>query len=402
MVPWIKKYEPKNSHEIIGQDEAVKYLKEFITNPKKRKKKAIILYGPSGNGKTSSVYAFAEEFNLELIEVNASDFRNKDSIESTIGHSSRQMSLFGKSKLILVDEIDGLSGHEDRGGILAITKVIEDSAFPIILTSNNPFDNKFSALRKKCDLLQFNSLDHTLILDALKDICRKENLNYDESALKSLARRQSGDLRGAITDLQLISAGASKITDEELEQLGDRMKMESILQALVKVFKTTDPNLALTAFDNVDEDLDKIFLWLDENLPEEYDKPEDLARAYDMLSKADVFKRRIKRWQHWRFLIYINAFLTAGIATAKDEKYKKFVKYKPTGRILKIWWANQKNMKRKAICQRIAEKTHTSQKRVYKDVFPYFRHMFREDKGLAKSFTEEFDLSKEEVEWLGK
>ena len=111
MVPWIKKYEPKSSDDIVGQEDAVKYLKEFITNPKKRKKKAIILYGPSGNGKTSSVYAISNELDLELIEVNASDFRNKDKIESTIGQSSKQMSLFGKSKIILVDEIDGLSGR---------------------------------------------------------------------------------------------------------------------------------------------------------------------------------------------------------------------------------------------------------------------------------------------------
>jgi replication factor C large subunit len=402
MIPWSKKYEPANSREIKGQDEPVAYLKEFMTNPKKSKKKAIILYGPSGNGKTSSVYALAKELDLELIEVNASDFRNKDMINASIGEASKQMSLFGRKKLILVDEIDGLSGHEDRGGVQAISKVIENSAFPVVLTSNNPFDNKFSSLKKNCELLEFKSLDYETIADVLQHICKKEKIEYDESALKSLARREAGDLRGAITDLQLVSAGTKRITDAELEQLGDRMKMESVLQALVKVFKTTDPKIALGAFDNVDEEEDKLFLWIDENLPEEYDRPEDLARAYDMLSRADVFKRRIRRWQHWRFLVYINAFLTAGIATAKDKRYNKFVKYKPTGRLLKIWWANQKNMKRKAICQRIAEKTHTSQKRVYKDVFPYFRHMFREDKGLAKSFTEEFDLSKEEVEWLGK
>ena len=101
-------------------------------------------------------------------------------------------------------------------------------------------------------------------------------------------------------------------------------------------------------------------------------------------------------------MTYINSYLTAGIATAKDEKYKKFVQYKPTGRILKLWWANQKNMKKKAICKRIAEKTHTSQKQVYKNVFPYFQVMFKNDKSLAKRLTEEFDLSVEEVEWLKK
>ena len=191
MIPWIKKYEPKKSSEIIGQDEAIAYLKDFIANTKKRKKKAVILYGPSGNGKTSSVYALAKELDLELIEVNASDFRNKDKIDSSIGEASKQMSLFGRQKLILVDEIDGLSGHEDRGGIQAINKVIEGSRFPMILTCNEPYDEKLSSLRKNCEMLEFKTLDHDLICEFLKDICKKEKISYDESALKSLARRES-------------------------------------------------------------------------------------------------------------------------------------------------------------------------------------------------------------------
>jgi len=46
------------------------------------------------------------------------------------------------------------------------------------------------------------------------------------------------------------------------------------------VFKTTDLKVALSAFDNVDENLDKMSLWIDENLPSEYKNPIELARAY--------------------------------------------------------------------------------------------------------------------------
>ena len=106
--------------------------------------------------------------------------------------------------------------------------------------------------------------------------------------------------------------------------------------ALLKVFKTTDPFVALSAFDNVNEDFDKRFLWIDENLPREYKDPKSLARAYDALSKADVFRGRIRRWQHWRFLVYIRAYLTAGVAVSKDEKYKKMVQYARSTRPLKI------------------------------------------------------------------
>ena len=148
--------------------------------------------------------------------------------------------------------------------------------------------------------------------------------------------------------------------------------------------------------------MDEQFLWVDENLPHEYEKPQDLARAYEMLSRADVFKGRIRRWQHWRFMVYINALMTAGVASAKDEKYHKFVSYKPTGRILKIWIANQKSLKKKAIASKIAERTHSSTKEIMHTTLPYIQHIFRKNKSMASVIAKELKLDKEEIEWLSK
>src|SRR3989338_2554395 len=104
---WTKRYAPKNSSEVVGQEKALISLKSFISGYKKARKKAMILYGPPGCGKTSSVYAVASELNLKVIEINASDCRNKDAISTIIGAASKQMSLFARGKLILVDEIYG-------------------------------------------------------------------------------------------------------------------------------------------------------------------------------------------------------------------------------------------------------------------------------------------------------
>ena len=138
MQPFTIKYQPKKIGEIIGQDTAIKNLKNFVVNFKRQKKNAALLYVPSGVGKTISVHALANELNLEILEVNASDVRNAEQINSLVGSAVGQMSLFSKGKIILVDEIDGLSGMKDRGGLLAITKLIEKSSFPMILTMTNP------------------------------------------------------------------------------------------------------------------------------------------------------------------------------------------------------------------------------------------------------------------------
>ena len=400
MLPFTKKYQPRALKEIIGQDLAIKELKSFVVNHKKQKKKAALIYGPAGTGKTCSVYALANDLKLEIFEINASDFRNQEQINQKLGSAIKQRSLFSKEKIILVDEIDGLSGKEDRGGIQAIIKLIAETTFPVVLTATNPWDNKFSNLRSKSNLIKFEHLDYKSIFKILNNICKKEKIKVKEDILKILARRAGGDARGAINDLETLTE-EKRLTKESLDELGEREQEDSIINALLKVFKTTDPKIAIKAFDNVKENMNDRFLWLDENLPKEYDKPADLARAYDKLSKADVFNRRIKRWQHWRFLVYINALLSAGIAVSKDEKYKKFVEYKPTGRILKMWWAKQKSMKKKAIANKIAKHTHSSTKETIKHI-DYYKVIFKKNKEMAKEIAEQLDLNKEEIDWLKK
>lgn len=399
MQPLIHKYIPKTTKEIFGQDEIIGKLKNFIINFSREKKNASLIYGPSGTGKTSSVYAIANELNYEIIEVNASDFRNAEQINQKVGNAIKQQSLFAKGKVILVDEIDGLSGHEDRGGIQAITKLIEDSTYPIILTATNPFENKFSSLRSKSNLIEFKQLDYLSIFKILKRICGNEKIKYDEEVLKALSRRSGGDARAAINDLQALTQEKKELTKESLEELSDRNKTDNIMIALNKIFKTTNLKIAISAFDNVEEDLNEQLLWIDENLPKEYTKPIELAKAYEMLSKADVFNRRIKRWQHYRFLVYINALITAGIAAAKKEKYKHLVQYKPTGRILKLWWAKQKAMKKKAIAEKIALKTHSSKKEILKNTMPYLPIIFK-NKEMRNDIINQLNLNDEEVEWL--
>jgi len=400
MHPLTLKYLPKTEKDIIGQDESLKKIKDYLLNYKKQKKKAILLYGPTGTGKTSAVHAIASDLNLELIEVNASDQRNADQIKSVIGASSKQLSLFAKSKLILVDEADGISGNADRGGMPALLEVIENSAFPIILTMANPWDYSYNNLRKKTEMIEFAPLAPDSIFAILKKICDKEKIKYEDDVLRGLARRSGNDARAAINDLETLSIVTKSLTKESLEKIGVRNKLDSMPQALVKIFKTTDPNVAITAFDTVEEDVDKQFLWIEENIPREYTTARDCAVAFDRLSKADVFRRRIRRWQHWRFLIYINALISAGVATAKEEKYKQFVEYKPTGRLLKLWWANQKNMKKKAIAEKIASKIHSSKKTTVRDTIPYLKIIAKHDAKMRNKMAEEFELSEEEVTWL--
>ena len=133
----LDKHRPKDTSEIFGQDIALRELKRCIIN-----KIPGVLTGSSGIGKTISVYAIANELNYEVVESNSSDIRNKEGIEKVIGIASKQRSLFHKGKIILIDEIEGLTGRYDRGGISAIVDVIKKQAENI--TSQEIDDKKES------------------------------------------------------------------------------------------------------------------------------------------------------------------------------------------------------------------------------------------------------------------
>ncbi len=394
---WVQKYKPKL--EYIPAD--TKQLRDFVTNYAKQKKRSLLLHGPSGTGKTAAVHALARELGLELIEVNASDHRNAGEIQSRIGNAIKQQSLFATSKLILIDELDGIAGTEDRGGISALADLIKESTFPIILIANDPWEQKFNPLRTKSVLVEFPSLNITAIVPALQRILSAEKVNADELVLKTLARRSGGDLRGAITDLQIL-AQAGALTTEGLETLNEREHSESIMQALVKILKSTDPAVAMSALDLVDEDIDECFLWIDENLPKEYKTPADLARAYEALSKADIFRGRIRRWQYWRYLAYVDVLITAGVAVAKDKKSTTFITYGRTQRLLKHWMANQKYARRKRVAEKLAAATHCSKKKALQDTLPYVHRLYQLKHPSAEMITEELKLDEEELEWLTK
>ncbi len=407
---WTEKYQPKGINEL--KNKPANALKDFILNFKKQTNKAILIEGPSGCGKTSAIYALAKELNYEIYELNASHFRNKESIINLLGNATKQFSLFKKGKIILIDEVDGLS-RKDRGAIQTIIKIIEETNFPIFLTANNLDKEKLDPLKKKCRLELF--LPHTpqQIFEFLKEISEKENIKYREEDLRLLSRYASGDLRAAIIDLQTLVTN-KELKRDIIENLSTRDKKEEINQTLIKIFKNKEAKIALESLETVSQDLmdfsrasplpivfsndNALFYWIEENLPREY-KGQDLINAYNHLSKADIFYGRIRRQQYWRLLHYISISLSAGVSTSKQQKNPEKITYKKTRRSPKqnfrLW--GLVNKRKSIIASKIASKTHTSKKRIIAEL-PYLKTVLKQDRKLQ----EELQFEKQDIDYLAK
>ncbi len=361
-LPWSEKYRPAYFSHIVGQDEVIERIREFIKNPKYQRKKALLLHGPPGIGKTTIALVAAKEMDAELFELNASDFRNKEKLEKILKPAVEQKSLYNKKKLILIDEVDGITGFADRGGIPELIRIIEESTYPIIITANDAFKQSLSSLRNKVEMVALKTPSNRDIKEILEKVLEKENKQIKEEILLKIAIKSNGDARAAINDLESIA---------NLENTGDiefstRNKEVSIFEALKIVLKGKPTEDTLNVFDNVKEPIDEIILWIEKNVPIEYQK-EELQRAFEKISKTDIFKSRITKQQYWRFLLYENFLLSYGISASKNKSKPGFSAYKKPTRILKIWMANQKFAKRKTIAEKYSKLTHVGQKRIMQD-----------------------------------
>jgi len=358
MKNWTEKYRPNKIEEIIGQNGILEKVKSFLLNfPEK--KKAIILNGPPGIGKTTIVHVLSKETKCEIFELNASDLRNKSSMNLKLKPVLEQKSLFEKDKIILVDEVDGISGT-DRGGVSELVSLIENSKYPIICTSNDVWTQKLSPLRKKCEIVELKEISPNEIKIVLKKILEKEQKKINLETLNKISIKSNGDLRSAINELETVS----ELGEKEIIEIYEKTTKIDIFHAMRHIFQDKAEIEMLSTFDRVDMPIDEILLWIEENIPKVYSGVE-LFKAYERLARVDVFKGRIYKQQYWRFLVYENFFLSYGISEAKGKKVKKdFYKYKRPDRILKIWLNNQKHAKRKTIAQKVALKTHIGQKRI--------------------------------------
>jgi len=396
---WTEKHRPKYFSDVKGQDLAIEKIREFLYDARidarkgRLKKKAIILYGPPGTGKTTIAYVAANESNSEIFELNASDLRNSEKLKEILKPATEQQSLTKKSKIILVDEVDGIS-EKDRGGLQELLRLIESTSHPMIVTANDIWSKKFSELRRKAETVQLKEINYKAIKDFLIGILRKEKKFIEQDILTNIAIKARGDMRAAINDLQI----AASLPDPSQILIHERNKETDIFSALRMVFKGKPNKAMLQVFDSIKKPIDEIILWIEENIPTEY-HGEELVRAYDALSKVDIFKRRIYRQQYWRFLVYENAFLSYGIASAKNSKSDTsagFTSYKKPTRILKMWINNRKIEKKKAIAKKYSKYVHVGEKRALKE-FPTIKQFL-----LKPEIQKELKLTEDEIEYLQK
>ena len=401
-VPWTIKHRPKSLSEIAGNKSTIESLKKWVLSWKRDgfNKKAALLYGPSGTGKTVSVEAIAREMDFELIEMNASDIRTGQAIEDIVGTTVSQQSLFQRKKMILLDEVDGISGQEDRGAVQAITKAIEETHYPILITANDAWDPKIRGLREKSLMLEYRRIGIRDGIPFLKQLLAKEGIGADDRMLKMIIDRNSGDMRSIINDLQMLTTGKTELTFERIHQLAWRDRKSPIFDALKLVFTSKDCRSARKAIDAADVDYEMLFEWIYENLPDQLSDPSDLSKAMEALAKADLYLARAKKTRAWGLLSYVMDLMTAGVAISRERTKPAWIPMKFPQRIALMMRTRRERAMLREIGNKIGKRCHVSSKDSIKIFLPYLKIISKANEEMASSIEKWLDLEEGMVTYL--
>jgi replication factor C large subunit len=402
-LPWTEKYRPTSVKEYVDNGKALRQLDEWLTSWTKGtpRKKAAFLHGPPGVGKTVCVEVLAKAHDFDLIALDASNWRTKNALERIVGAASSQRPLIGaKERLVVLDELEGMSGTQDRGGLSTITRLTKTTGCPMILIANDVWNPRFSSLRSSCTVIKFQRVPVRSIIAHIRRICVREGILAEEEALSVIAKRSKGDLRSAMTDLQALSQGKSFLAYEDVRWLGDRDRQEAIFTVLGRVFNAETCWEARRAVDVADVDYEMLFEWIYENAPHQLSNIEDLSTALDALSRADIYFRRVRAFRAWKLLKYAFDQMTAGVAMSREKSPRRWVSFKFPQRISVMSRTRRKRRLRKELGLKLGATLHMSSDSVVRDVLPYLRIMFSNDDEATTKLMDTFGLDETLVAYL--
>ncbi len=209
---WVERHRPRSVSGIKGQRSVVERLGSYS---KSKTFPHLMFAGPPGTGKTTAALALARDvfgdgYRDNLLEMNASDERKLESIRTKVKQFARTAPMPGTSfKVIFLDEADALT--PDAQG--ALRRIMEQYAETCRFILSCNYSSKIvEAIQSRCAVFRFRPLDEEKVLERVVDVANSEGVKLDNDAAEAIASVSLGDLRKAITSLQVASSLDNHVT----------------------------------------------------------------------------------------------------------------------------------------------------------------------------------------------
>ncbi|XP_045429338.1 replication factor C subunit 1 isoform X3 [Pipistrellus kuhlii] len=257
---WVDKYKPTSLKTIIGQqgdqscaNKLLRWLQNWHKSPSEDRRhakfgkfagkddgssfKAALLSGPPGVGKTTTASLVCQELGYSYVELNASDTRSKNSLKDVVAESLNNTSIKGfyssgaasavsMKHALIMDEVDGMAGNEDRGGIQELIGLIKHTKIPIICMCNDRNHPKIRSLVHYCFDLRFQRPRVEQIKGAMMSIAFKEGLKIPPPAMNEIILGSNQDIRQVLHNLSMWCARSKALTYDQAKADSQRAKKD--------------------------------------------------------------------------------------------------------------------------------------------------------------------------------
>ncbi|HET6726899.1 MAG TPA: AAA family ATPase [Nitrososphaeraceae archaeon] len=318
-------------------------ISEFVGNENSRKKvvewlvkwsdgsKPLLLVGPPGVGKTSFVHALSREFDIDLIELNASDTRNKNLLAQVIFPIFSNASLTGKNFLLFLDEIDGISNREDSGGLDFLLNLFKEPSIRVVMAANKS-NEAIKKISKVSKTITFSPIPPRLSMLYLDRILRLQNSLMKLEDRIAVVRNCFGDIRSLLNAAQVMKAGytttKNPVLDIDIENMINQFFSSTTFEEALDVVQRADISYSDPRFGQSSEDRRKDILaaFFSSIVMSKIDIP-TITLLLDRLSELDVILSRSLVMRNWKILRYFPLILTKSLFYDSRNKYIRYNRY---------------------------------------------------------------------------
>ncbi|XP_013887906.1 replication factor C subunit 1 isoform X2 [Austrofundulus limnaeus] len=349
---WVDKYRPQSLKAVIGQqgeqscaNKLLRWLQNWNKHHGSGSKpaarfgkfgggkddgsgfKAALLSGPPGVGKTTTAALVCEELGFSYVEMNASCTRSKNSLKEVVAESLNNTSIenfykgtsqtVSSKHVMIMDEVDGMAGNEDRGGMQELISLIKTTKIPIICMCNDRNHPKIRSLANYCFDLRFQRPRVEQIKGAMMSIAYKEGIKIPPPALNEIILASNQDVRQVIHNLSMWSARDKVMTYDQCKSDAASARKDMKLgpfDVCRKVFASGEDSTRMSLIDKSDlffHDYSLAPLFVQENYV--HVRPAAargdlkahlvlLSKTADSICDGDLVDRQIRSRQNWSLL----------------------------------------------------------------------------------------------------
>lgn len=252
--PLAAEVRPLRLDDVVGQSHLLAANSQLRRRVAARRLGSVILYGPSGIGKTTIAEAIAAEMGKSYVRLHPA-------VHGTAEIKKAAEEARIRETLVFVDEVHRFSATQ-QDHLLNLT---EDGVFDFICaTTGNPYHVLVPALVSRSTVFQLKPLTaaelESVVARAVEGARRRGvDVRFAEGAVASIARRAGGDARRAVNVVEAVTVGygrgsAVEVSEADVAEVFDASPVPydrngdahyDVISAFIKSMRGSDPDATL-------------------------------------------------------------------------------------------------------------------------------------------------------------